>query len=52
MKIHDEHIFNLNWTLANCGVTKVIYSDRGTYLSSLNEHTAFEGQHRDLLTYR
>ena len=52
MNIPTSNIFQLNWTLANCGVTKVIYSPRGTYLSSLNEHSAFEGTHQKLITYR
>jgi broad specificity phosphatase PhoE len=50
--IPDAHAFRMNWTLANCGVTKVIYSERGRYLSTLNEHAHFEGAHRALLTYR
>lgn len=52
LNITDEDIFSLNWTLANCGITKVIYSDRGMYLSSLNEHSAFEGAHQNMITYR
>lgn len=52
MNIPRTNIFELNWTLANCGVTKVIYSSRGIYLSSLNEHSAFEGRHAQLITYR
>lgn len=52
MHIPSANIFELNWTLANCGVTKLIYSSRGIYLSSLNEHSAFEGRHRALITYR
>ncbi|MBZ4394469.1 histidine phosphatase family protein [Myxococcus sp. AS-1-15] len=52
LQIPDEHAFRLNWTLANCGVTKVIYSERGRYLSSLNEHTHFEGPNQALITYR
>ncbi|RKI38974.1 histidine phosphatase family protein [Corallococcus sp. AB004] len=50
--IPDEHAFRTNWTLANCGITKVIYSERGRYLSTLNEHGHFEGEHRALITYR
>ncbi|MCY1033990.1 phosphoglycerate mutase family protein [Corallococcus sp. BB11-1] len=50
--IPDVHAFRTNWTLANCGVTKVIYSERGRYLSTLNEHGHFEGEHRALITYR
>lgn len=52
LQIPDEHAFGLNWTLANCGVTKIIYSERGKYLSSLNEHAHFEGALRELITYR
>lgn len=52
LHISDDDVFKLNWTLANCGVTKVIYSDRGMYLSSLNEHSAFEGTHQKMITYR
>lgn len=50
--IPDAHAFRMNWTLANCGITKVIYSERGRYLSTLNEHGHFEGAHRSLITYR
>ena len=42
----------INLTLANCGVTKVIYSERATYLSSFNEHAHFEGAQHKLITYR
>jgi broad specificity phosphatase PhoE len=52
LRIPDEHAFRLNWTLANCGVTKIVYSERGRYLSTLNEHGHFEGAQRALLTYR
>ncbi len=52
LRIPDEHAFRLNLTLANCGLTKVIYSARGRYLSTLNEHVHFEGAQRALLTYR
>ena len=52
LRIPDEHAFRLNWTLANCGVTRVVYSERGQYLSTLNEHSHFEGDQRALLTYR
>jgi broad specificity phosphatase PhoE len=50
--IPDTHAFRLNWALANCGVTKVVYGERGRFLSTLNEHGHFEGARRALLTYR
>nr|MBV6628451.1 histidine phosphatase family protein [Oceanococcus sp. HetDA_MAG_MS8] len=52
MGIPAQNIFRINWTLANCGTTKIIHSERGLFLSSLNEHTAFEGDFQDLITYR
>jgi len=52
LRIPDEHAFRLNWALANCGVTKVVYGERGRFLSTLNEHGHFEGAQRALLTYR
>ncbi|NVJ14565.1 histidine phosphatase family protein [Myxococcus sp. AM010] len=52
LRIPDAHAFRLNLTLANCGLTKVLYSERGRYLSTLNEHSHFEGAQRALLTYR
>lgn len=52
MNLPDLQAYRLNLTLANCGVTKVIYSDRAKYLSSFNEHAHFEGAHHKLITYR
>lgn len=52
LRIPDEHAFRLNTALANCGVTKVVYSERTRFLSTLNEHGHFEGAQRALLTYR
>jgi broad specificity phosphatase PhoE len=52
LDLPDLQAYRLNLTLANCGVTKVIYSERARYLSSFNEHAHFEGAHRKLITYR
>jgi broad specificity phosphatase PhoE len=52
LHIPDAHAFQLNWTMANAAVTKVIYGARGRYLSTLNEHAHFEGARRALITYR
>jgi len=49
--LSDERAAQLNWMLANAAVTKLIYSERGMYLSSLNEHAHFESDPR-LITYR
>ncbi|NKF23942.1 histidine phosphatase family protein [Solimonas marina] len=49
--LSDERAIRLNWTLANAAVTKLIYSERSLYLSTLNEHAHFEHDAR-LITYR
>lgn len=49
--LSDERAVRLNWTLANAAVTKLIYSERGIYLSTLNEHAHFEHDGK-LITYR
>jgi broad specificity phosphatase PhoE len=52
LRIEDHQAFRINWTLANCGITKLIYGERGTYLSTLNEHGHFEGRDPKFITYR
>ena len=52
LKLPDLEAYRMNLTMANCGVTKVIYSERAKYLSSFNEHGHFEGAHHKLITYR
>ena len=48
----DDRVFALNRTLVNAAVTKIVYGENATYLSSLNDHSHFEGTRRELLTYR
>lgn len=48
----DERILDINWTMTNAGVSKLIYGENSRYLSTLNEHAHFEGEHSDLITYR
>jgi broad specificity phosphatase PhoE len=47
-----ENLMALNWTLVNGGISKLINSKKGVILSSLNEHSAFEGENKHLLTYK
>ncbi|MFT4940678.1 MAG: broad specificity phosphatase PhoE [Paraglaciecola sp.] len=47
-----KKLMQLNWTLLNCGVTKLITTRSGVILSSLNEHSAFEGEHQRLISYK
>ncbi len=52
LQLDDTHTYKLNWTMANASVTKLIYSERSVYLSTLNEHAHFEGALSHLITYR
>ena len=52
LQFSDHQAYRLNLTLANCGVSKIIYSERARYLSTLNEHAHFEGAQHKLITYR
>jgi broad specificity phosphatase PhoE len=52
LELPDLGAYRLNLTMANCGVTKIIYSERAKYLSTLNEHAHFEGALHKLITYR
>jgi broad specificity phosphatase PhoE len=53
LQVPDAHAAALNWSLANCGVTKVLASERGLTLSTLNAHGHLEGpEARTLITYR
>jgi broad specificity phosphatase PhoE len=42
----------LSWQLANAGYTKVLAGSAGIKLASINEHSHFDGRHRELLSYR
>jgi broad specificity phosphatase PhoE len=42
----------VNRTMANASITKLVSGRSGVSLVSLNEHGHFEGERRDLLTYR
>lgn len=53
LQIPDEQAFRVNWTLVNCGITKIVYSANGQHLSSLNDHSHLEhGGRRKLISYR
>lgn len=52
LDLSDHRATGLNWTLVNCGITKLISGKRGIRLSTLNCHAHFEGIKANLLTYR
>lgn len=50
--LHDTQAFNINWTLANAGITKINVGRDGLHLLSINEHAHLEGGNAPLLSYR
>ena len=50
--VDATRIMQLNWTLLNCGVTKVVTTSNRMFLASLNEHPHFEGDHSHLISYK
>lgn len=52
LDLNDLTTFRTNWTLANCGLTRIAQTSRHRYLMSLNEHGHFSGRYHELLTYR
>lgn len=50
--VDEAKFMSLNWTLMNCGVTKILNSKSRVFVASLNEHTHFEGaDNKHLITY-
>ncbi len=50
--VDSKHMMRMNWTLLNCGITKLVDTGSRVFLSSLNEHSHFEGaQNKHLITY-
>ena len=53
LAIPDSRIFDLNWTLVNTGVTKIIHRSDRASLSYVNSHAHLERLKRpELITYR
>jgi broad specificity phosphatase PhoE len=52
LDVPSAHVARINWTMANCGVSKLICSERSIYLSTLNEHAHFEGERSRYISYR
>jgi len=48
----DANAAELSWQLVNAGYSKVLSGQSGLKLASINEHSHFDGRHRELLSYR
>jgi len=50
--VDDHKMVQVNWTLLNCGVSKVVSTGSRAFLASLNEHTHFESRdYKKYITY-
>ena len=50
--VPERNLMSLNWTLVNCGVTKVVSASSRQFIASLNDHAHFEGAQTNLITYK
>jgi broad specificity phosphatase PhoE len=50
--LSSEGFLSANRVAVNAALTKIVRGRSGTSLVSYNDHAHFEGEHRDLLTYR
>jgi broad specificity phosphatase PhoE len=50
--VAPEKIMTMNWTLLNCGVSKLVATGSRLFVASLNEHSHFEGiENKHFITY-
>lgn len=52
LRVPETNLMHMNWTLVNCGVTKIVATKSRRFVASLNEHVHFEGEQQSLITYR
>ncbi|GAC14344.1 histidine phosphatase family protein [Aliiglaciecola lipolytica] len=50
--IAAKNVMQVNWTLVNCSVTKLVATQSRVFLSTLNEHSHFESEDKALITYK
>ena len=49
----DSQLLKMNWTLTNCGMTKVVKTKDRVFLSTLNDHSHFETTAtQDFISYK
>lgn len=50
--VPERQLMRMNWTLVNCGVTKIVSTSNRMFVASLSQHVHFEGEHQHFITYR
>lgn len=50
--VDPAQVMQMNWTLVNGSVTKLVSTPSRLFLSTLNDHSHFEGKAKHLITYK
>jgi len=50
--VPEQNLMQLNWTIVNCGITKIVSTGSRTFIATLNEHVHFEAENKSMLTYK
>lgn len=50
--VDPNKVMQVNWTLVNCSLTKIVSTENRTFVSTLNDHSHFEGKDKSLITYK
>lgn len=50
--VDPKKVMQVNWTLVNCSLTKLVSTGSRTFVSTLNDHSHFEGKQKSLITYK
>lgn len=50
--VDPSKVMQVNWTLVNCSITKLVSTGSRLFVSTLNDHSHFEGKDKALITYK
>lgn len=50
--VPEDKLMQLNWTMVNCGITKIVSTGSRVFVSTLNEHVHFEAKNKSMITYK
>lgn len=50
--VDPSRVMQVNWTLVNCSLTKIVSTNSRVFLSTLNDHSHFEGKDKKFVTYK
>lgn len=50
--VDPDKVMQVNWTLVNAGITKLVSTSSRLFVSTLNDHSHLEGKDKRLITYK